>query len=64
MQDVWAHPQLAARARWRQIGSPVGTLPALLPPALNNRFEYAMGDVPALGQHTEAILREFAGDAV
>jgi crotonobetainyl-CoA:carnitine CoA-transferase CaiB-like acyl-CoA transferase len=32
VHELWAHPQLAARSRWRTIGSPVGPLPAL-PPA-------------------------------
>ena len=32
MHDVWAHPQLKARGRWREVGSPAGPLPALLPP--------------------------------
>ena len=29
MAGVWAHPQLAARARWREVDSPAGKLPAL-----------------------------------
>ena len=28
MRDVWAHPQLAARDRWREMPSPVGPLPS------------------------------------
>lgn len=59
MADVWQHPQLAARQRWREVDTEVGRLPALLPPASNNCFEYTMGAVPALGQHTEAIWAEF-----
>ncbi len=58
MRDVWAHPQLAARQRWRDIGSPAGTLPALLPPANSDAFEPRMDPVPALGEHSEAILDE------
>ncbi|WP_227430468.1 CaiB/BaiF CoA transferase family protein [Psychrobacter sp. I-STPA6b] len=58
MQDVWSHPQLKARDRWRTINSSIGELPAMLPPAVNNQFEYRMGDVPALGEHTDAILAE------
>jgi len=56
MADVWAHPQLQARQRWREIGSPAGTLPALLPPASNNTFEPRMEAVPAVGEHTDAVL--------
>jgi itaconate CoA-transferase len=52
------HPQLAARDVWRQIGSPAGPLRALIPPVRMDGVEPAMGDVPALGQHTEAILEE------
>jgi Predicted acyl-CoA transferases/carnitine dehydratase len=58
MQDVWDHPQLKARGRWRDVGSPVGTLPASLPPATSNAFEPRMDPVPDLGEHTDAILGE------
>ena len=56
--DVWDHPQLKARERFRSIGSPAGELSALLPPGVNSSFEYRMDAVPAVGQHSEAILRE------
>ena len=58
MADVWAHPQLAARHRWTEVGSPVGEIPALLPPWSNSAFEARMDAVPALGEHTDAILAE------
>lgn len=56
MAGVWAHPQLKARDSWRQIDSPVGSLPALLPPGRNSAFTPCMGAVPGLGQHTDAVL--------
>ena len=40
------------------MGSPAGDIPALLPPGRSNAFDYRMDPVPAVGQHTEAILRE------
>ncbi|EDY51868.1 dehydratase [Streptomyces clavuligerus] len=56
--DVVAHPQLAARDRWRETPSPAGPLRALLPPiGLPGGPEPRMGAVPALGEHTEAVLR-------
>ncbi|MFE7326145.1 CaiB/BaiF CoA transferase family protein [Streptomyces sp. NPDC057565] len=56
--DVAAHPQLAARDRWREVESPVGALRAMLPPiTLPGGAEPRMGAVPALGEHTEALLR-------
>jgi crotonobetainyl-CoA:carnitine CoA-transferase CaiB-like acyl-CoA transferase len=58
MAGVWAHPQLKARERWQDVGSPAGDIPALLPPGRNNRYDYRMDPVPAVGEHTEAILRE------
>jgi itaconate CoA-transferase len=58
MAGLWAHPQLKARARWQDVGSPTGEIPALLPPGRNNAFDYRMDPVPDVGQHTEAILRE------
>jgi itaconate CoA-transferase len=62
MAGLWAHPQLAARGRWRQVGSPAGDIPALLPPGRVDSFEYRMDAIPAVGQHTEAILRELGRD--
>ena len=58
LDEVWAHPQLAARGRWRTMGSPVGTLDTLLPPATHAGFEAKIGPVPAVGEHTDAILGE------
>ncbi|MGO4425417.1 CaiB/BaiF CoA transferase family protein [Streptomyces sp. MCAF7] len=57
-RDVLAHPQLAARARWRQIDTPAGPVPALLPPPVIAGHEPPMGAVPALGEHTDAVLAE------
>jgi len=54
-----AHPQLEARGRWREVDSPGGPLRALLPPVSVPGREAAMGPVPALGQHTAAVLAEF-----
>ncbi|MBE7210932.1 MAG: CoA transferase [Gluconacetobacter diazotrophicus] len=58
MEDVWAHPQLRARHRWREVDSEVGPIPALLPPTGSDRFAPRMDPVPALGEHTAEILRE------
>ena len=54
-----AHPQLAARDRWREASTPAGPVRALLPPVTGPGREAAMGAVPALGEHTEAVLAEF-----
>lgn len=66
MHELWAHPQLAARERWRTIASPAGPLPALLPPANSDAFEPRMDPVPALGEHNASILGElgYSADAV
>jgi itaconate CoA-transferase len=58
LNDVWRHPQLAARRRWTEVGSPAGPIPALLPPVTSDGFAPRMGAVPALGEHTDAILAE------
>ena len=55
---VAQHPQLAARQRWVDVDSPVGVIPALLPPHNLEHVEPRMGAVPALGQHTQEILTE------
>ncbi|MFE6777914.1 CaiB/BaiF CoA transferase family protein [Streptomyces sp. NPDC057702] len=54
-----AHPQLAARDRWRTFDTPTGPLRGLLPPVTVRGREARMGAVPALGAHTEAIRTEF-----
>ena len=54
-----AHPQLEARDRWRVADTPGGPVRTLLPPVTVPGRPPAMGAVPALGQHTEAVLAEF-----
>ena len=58
MKEFWAHPQLAARGRWTKVGSPAGPLDAMKPPFNMDGFEPRMDAVPALGEHTRAILQE------
>lgn len=62
VQEFVDHPQLAARHRWCEIESPVGPLRALVPPVTMGGVEPRMGPVPALGQHTQAILKELGFD--
>ncbi len=56
--EVIAHPHLMARDRWRRIDTPHGQVPALLPPPVIAGYEPPMGAIPALGQHTDALLTE------
>ena len=63
MHELWAHPQLKARERWRSVNTPEGTIPALLPPGLPQGFTPRMDPVPSLGEHTDAILGELGYDA-
>jgi crotonobetainyl-CoA:carnitine CoA-transferase CaiB-like acyl-CoA transferase len=58
MHDVWQHPQLAARRRWRDVDSPSGPIPALLPPGTDDEATPQWGAVPALGAHTDSILTD------
>ncbi|WP_110640956.1 CaiB/BaiF CoA-transferase family protein [Salinicola sp. CPA57] len=58
MAGVWNHPQLAARDRWREVMTPGGKVPAALPPGRNMAYEPRMDAVPALGEHSEAILEQ------
>ena len=62
MAELWAHPQLAARGRWREVGTPAGPIAGLLPPATLSDAPAAMGAVPAVGAHTAAILSELGYD--
>jgi itaconate CoA-transferase len=57
-EEVWNHPQFTARSRWREVVSPVGVIPALLPPAGVSGVEPRMDPIPELGAHTDAILGE------
>jgi itaconate CoA-transferase len=63
IQEFMEHPQLKARGRWSTVDSPVGPLPALLPPVTIENVETVMNEVPALGQQTNAILNELGFDA-
>ena len=58
MEEFWRHPQLAARDRWRSVGSPAGELAMLKPPFNLDGMEPRMDPVPAVGEHTRAILAE------
>jgi itaconate CoA-transferase len=57
------HPQLGERDVWREIGSPAGVLRAMIPPVRMAGVAPALGPVPALGQHTDAILGELGVNA-
>jgi itaconate CoA-transferase len=65
MADVWAHPQLAARGRWHEVGTQAGPIPALAPPGSVDPSP-RMDPVPALGEHTRPILAGlgFTGDDI
>ncbi len=58
MKGLWNHQQLKDRDRWVNVDTPAGSIPALLPPGLNNSYEYRMDAIPAVGEHTDAILQE------
>ncbi len=62
VQEFVDHPQLAARNRWREVGSPAGPLQALLPPVTMQGVEPRMAPIPGLGEHTEKILAELGYD--
>jgi itaconate CoA-transferase len=62
MRDIWEHAQLKARVRWAEVASPVGALPALLPPGVPNTWTARMDAIPELGQHTQSILSELGYD--
>ena len=61
--DVWDHVQFKARDRWREVETPNGAVRALLPPFAFTDAEAVMGPVPALGQHTDAVLGELGYSA-
>jgi itaconate CoA-transferase len=66
MEEFWRHPQLVARERWTRVPSPGGPIDALRPPFNLSDFEPRMEAVPAVGEHTRALLTELgytAGEA-
>jgi itaconate CoA-transferase len=58
MQEVWDHAQLQARSRWREVDTPAGRIKAMLPPGVPESFDPRMDPIPAVGEHTDAILGE------
>jgi itaconate CoA-transferase len=60
LKELWGHTQLKARNRWTEINTPVGKVPALFPPhySVGGSDPPRMDSVPALGEHTNAILKE------
>ncbi|WP_236796222.1 CaiB/BaiF CoA-transferase family protein [Amycolatopsis sp. GM8] len=58
VRQLIEHPQLSERDRWRTVGTPVGDISAVLPPATFADTEARMGPVPAHGEHTAAVLTE------
>ncbi|MBU3623540.1 CaiB/BaiF CoA-transferase family protein [Polynucleobacter sp. AP-Latsch-80-C2] len=58
MKGLWNHQQLKERDRWVNVDTPAGSIPALLPPGLNNTYDYRMDPIPSVGEHTDAILKE------
>ncbi len=57
MAELWEHPQLQARGRLQPVQTPEGPITALLPPGAHSSFDYRMDPIPAVGEHTDAILR-------
>lgn len=62
MQEFWDHELLKARNRWREVNTPNGPIKALLPPVTMQGVEPRMDGIPAVGQHTHAILGELGFD--
>ena len=62
VREFLDHSQLEARGRWREVGSPVGPLRALIPPVTMQDVQSAMGPIPEVGEHTDAILEELGLD--
>jgi itaconate CoA-transferase len=62
IREYLQHPQLTARECRREVDSPVGPIRAFVPPVRMQHVEPVMGAIPALGQHSRAILEELEFD--
>jgi crotonobetainyl-CoA:carnitine CoA-transferase CaiB-like acyl-CoA transferase len=60
--DVLAHPQLSERGRWVTVGSPVGEIASLAAVPSNASWRLPLGAVPAVGEHSAAILNELSDE--
>jgi crotonobetainyl-CoA:carnitine CoA-transferase CaiB-like acyl-CoA transferase len=56
------HPQLEARSRWREVGSPAGPIQALIPPVTMEGVEPRMDPIPEVGEQTAKILGDLGYD--
>ncbi len=57
--EVIDHPQLSERGRWARTSAPGGDFDTLRPPADSPDWDWVPRPVPAVGEHTEAVLAEF-----
>lgn len=60
--DVLAHPQLSERGRWVSVGSPVGEIRSLAAVPTSASWRLPLGAIPAVGEHTAAILNELTNE--
>jgi itaconate CoA-transferase len=58
LEEVWNHPQLQIRKRWRTVESSAGQIPVLLPPAMPSGAEPRLDPIPHLGAHVDTLLTE------
>lgn len=63
VEEVVDHPQLVARGRWLEVAAPQGPVATPLAPPLTAAWSTPTGGVPALGEHTDAILADLGRDA-
>jgi itaconate CoA-transferase len=62
VREFLEHPQLEARDRWREVGSPAGHLRTLLPSVVMSDSEPVMAPIPGVGEHTDEILAQLGYD--
>lgn len=62
MRQVWEHAQLEARKRWAEVDTSAGKIRAMRPPGMPESFDARMDPIPAVGEHTAAILEEIGYD--
>ena len=61
-REWFVHFRFPGHNKIKLVDSPIGKVPAFLPPGVPAEFSPRMGAIPALGQHNESILADLGAE--